>query len=502
MKNEKDISPVALVGAGPGDPGLITVKGRELIRDAEVIVYDQLANPALLTLARKDAELIDAGKHAGNHTLKQDEINSLLYEKAKEGYRVVRLKGGDPYVFGRGGEEAEYLVKHGIPFETVPGVTSAAAVPAYAGIPVTHRDLTQTVTFVTGHEQGEETRIPWDHLSGLKGTLVFFMGLSNLEKIRDRLIENGMDPATKAAVISNGTRNKQRTVTGCLSDIADRVREEGIPTPALIVVGEVVSARESLRWFDKKPLFGKTVLVTRTTQTASKTEQAFINAGAEPLTIPLIRIEERKEEISKLKELLKTGLGHEWVVFTSANAVDIFMKAAYEEAKDARVFKDAKIAVIGEKTKEALSGYGINADIVPGEYRAENLADRLASEASPGEKILIPRASSGRDILTERLGEAGLKVTELMIYDTVYCKENAAAIKEALTKADYITFASSSAVEAFLEITPDTGKAKVAVIGPVTAKTARDKGLKVDVEPSEYTIGAMIKAMEREEMKS
>ncbi|MBW1992326.1 MAG: uroporphyrinogen-III C-methyltransferase, partial [Deltaproteobacteria bacterium] len=339
---------VYLVGAGPGDPGLITVKGLQLLHRAEVIIYDQLASPDLLTAARPEAQLIYVGKKAGAHALPQEDINRLLIDKAREGKTVVRLKGGDPFVFGRGGEEAEALAAAGIPFEVVPGVTAAVAVPACAGIPVTHRGLASLVTLVTGHEDPAkpESAIPWDILARTQGTLVFLMGVKNLAENCRRLLEGGRAPHTPAAVIQSGTLPDQRTVTGTLADIAAKAREADLRPPAVLVVGEVVALRERLNWWETRPLWGRVAVVTRTREQASALVELLAEAGARCLEVPTLEILP-PEDFSPLDAALERLPEYDWIIFTSANGVKAFMARLFDRKLDVRALGQAKLAAIG-----------------------------------------------------------------------------------------------------------------------------------------------------------
>lgn len=502
---------VYLVGAGPGDAELLTLKGKRLIEEADVIVYDQLANARLLELARQEARLVNVGKHAGNHTLPQDEINALLVREASEAKTIVRLKGGDPFIFGRGGEEAQYLREHGVRFEVVPGVTSAAAVPAYAGIPVTHRDETATVTFITGHEAKEDiSRIPWDALVATKGTLVFLMGLSNLERIVETLMAHGADTTLPVAVISHGTKGDQVTVEGTLFDIAKRVRERGVKTPALIVVGSVADLRGELKWFEDKPLYGRRILVTRERSQAAAFASELEKAGAVAQVTPLIRLEKKAAEIQRLQKRMTDGLNTDWIVFTSSNGVEIFMEALLETERDVRIFQDVRIAAIGEKTKDALARYGLRADCVPSEYRAETLAGELLTRLTPASKVLLARAYSGRPVLAELLREAGHTVEEVSLYDTLTEQASKEALNAWMEEGGVLTLCSTSAVEAFFELASDEAlramkedatarkKVTIAAIGPVTERALLEHGMEADIVPCVYTTEHMIEAIGKE----
>ncbi len=507
MKNFFDPPNVYLVGAGPGDPELLTLKGKRLLQTADVVIYDQLANPELLNGVSPQAEKINVGKQAGRHTLPQEKINRLLLQKAQSGKRVVRLKGGDPFVFGRGGEEAEYLAENGCRYEIVPGVTSATAVPAYAGIPVTHRQLTSTVTFITGHEATGSSRLNWAQLAPGPGTLVFLMGLGNLPEIVQNLIQFGRPPQTPAAVISHGTHNDQRTVLGTLTEIVEKVHQASLKTPAIIIVGEVVALRKTLQWFENRPLFQQRVLVTRAEEQSEEFAALLRKAGAVPIRCPLIRIQPRPF-LSEFFALLEKNSFYSWMVFTSVNGVKIFFDALFQAGKDVRMLGPVRIAAIGGKTAKALKKYGLQADVTPSVYRAEALAEALIEHLQPQEKILLPRAAQTRDCLVQRLAAAGSSVDELALYETQVRTEQQEALFQLLPELNYITFASSSAVQAFCRLVhPETfreiqqksvaeGKPiRIAAIGPITAQTAQDWGLTVDVVPIKYTLEHLVEAI-------
>jgi len=495
---------VYLVGAGPGDPKLITVKGLECIQKADTIIYDRLAGHRLLAFARPGAEVIYVGKSPDRHTLKQDEINRLLVEKALEGKAVTRLKGGDPFVFGRGGEEAEVLYESGIPFEIVPGVTSAIAAPAYAGIPVTHRDCTSTFAIITGNEDPlkEDSSIDWGKISTGAGTLVFLMGMANLPKIALRLIENGRSPQTPVALVRWGTRPEQRTLVGTLENINEKVAGAGFKNPAVIIVGEVVNLRDKLNWFETKPLFGKRVLVTRSREQASVLSEAIEALGGEPLEFPTISVVE-PEDYAPLDQAIKELNSYKWVIFTSVNGVKSFFQRLSHHRKDIRELCSARLCAIGPKTKEALENYGLLVETVPGEYRAEEIVEALRGKVGAGERILLPRADIARKVLPEALGKMGAVVTEVTAYRTVMGGGNGSGIKEMLEQGEIqmVTFTSSSTVRNFVKMldAPDLKglleAVTVACIGPITADTARELGVKVDVMATEYTIEGLVKAI-------
>ncbi|MGD8770441.1 MAG: uroporphyrinogen-III C-methyltransferase, partial [Desulfobacterales bacterium] len=391
---------VYLVGAGPGDPGLITVKGLECIKNADVLIYDYLASPILLKHAQKHAEILYVGKKGGDHTLSQDEINTLIAEKAQKGLTVTRLKGGDPFIFGRGGEEAEILVKNGIPFEIVPGVTSAIAAPAYAGIPLTHRKFTSTLAFVTGHEDPlkEESSIDWAALAKGIGTLVFLMGVKNLPFITHRLIHHGMDPDTPVALIRWGTTPRQTTVTGTLHTISERAKDAGFKPPAIIVVGHVVKLREMLKWFENRPLMGLRIVVTRAREQASELVERLSDLGAECLECPTITVVP-PDDFNPLDTAIQNLSTYEWLVFTSVNGVNFFFNRLYEKNKDVRALRNVNTAVIGPATAKRLFDFGLHSDIVPESYRAESIIKAFGDKDINGKKILLPRAKEARPIL-------------------------------------------------------------------------------------------------------
>lgn len=493
---------VYLVGAGPGDPKLITVKGSECIAKAEVLVYDRLASRRLLSLAKEDCELIYVGKSPDRHTLRQEEINQVLVQKGKEGKIVTRLKGGDPFVFGRGGEEALALVEAGIPFEIVPGVTSAIAVPAYAGIPVTHRELTSSFTVITGHEDPEKnsSTIDWEHLGPVEGTLVFLMGMENLELIAQKLIENGKNPETAVGIIQWGTRSEQRTLVGKLHNIAQLVKEQGFTNPSIIIVGQVVSLREKLQWFEKRPLFGKRIIVTRARHQASALSQVIEDLGGEAWEFPAIEIvpPTLPERLTKVIKELKR---FQWLVFTSVNGVEAFFKELGKQGRDIRDLKGMEIVAIGPVTRAALENKNLRVAYVPEEYRAEKIIEGLASRILPGQGVLIARAEEARDILPESLKALGADVWDVPAYKTVLGGANREELKRLLGEkvVDAVTFTSSSTVRNFMQLLDgDTSlldNVTVFSIGPITSATARELGLKVHKEAVQYTIKGLVEAL-------
>jgi len=482
---------VYLIGAGPGSPDLITVKGKECLQEADVVVYDYLASESLLSLAGEDAETIYAGKKSGRHSMSQEEINNLLIEKAKEGLTVARLKGGDPFIFGRGGEEAMELSRAGITFEIVPGVTSAVAVPAYAGIPLTHRGYSSTVCFITGHEDPtrEESNINWSALSESSGTLVFLMGIGNLEKIARKLIESGRPSDSPVVVIGNGTMPNQRTITGTLANISKKVKDADLTPPGVIVVGDVVNLRGHLNWFESRPLFGKRILVTRPEDQATGFIMALSGLGAECLLFPTIEIipPESWGELDRAIEGLSI---YDWILFTSVNGVAYFFARLDVAKKDTRHLNGIKIGAIGPKTAAALMDRGINPDLIPDTYRAE-------------ERVLLPRPAIARDLIPKSLKSLGALVDEVEAYQTVQPEYSQDQLDRLFKKGkiDMITFTSPSGVTnvlALLEGKPiyeEISKVGVACIGPVTAQRAKEVGLKVVVAPDEYTAEALARAI-------
>lgn len=498
---------VSLVGAGPGDPGLVTLAAVRRLQEADVVVYDRLASPALLEHVRPGAEIVFVGKEGGGACTAQAEINRLLVEKAREGKRVVRLKGGDPFVFGRGGEEAEELRAAGVPFDVVPGVTSAVAVPAYAGIPVTHRGLATSFAVITGHEDPakEESGIHWDRIAQGADTLVFLMGVRTLPQIVQSLVANGRPPSTPVAVIRWGTTPEQRTVTGTLADIVQRVEEAGLGPPAITVAGEVVRLRETLSWFENRPLFGRRVLITRTRRQASALARLLSEEGAVPIELPAVEIEPVALGPGIEAALLDLRAGaYAWVVFTSANAVDIWFRLMGERGMDARAFAASNVAAIGPATAEALRQHGIIADLVPEEFIAEGVLGALLPSVRPGERVLVPRAEGARAELIEGLRGAGVATDEVILYRATVPREvppeALAALREG--RVDIVTFTSSSTVRNLIALLGGDvellQRPVIACIGPVTAETARAEGLRVDVVAGEHTIEGLVRALRKE----
>ena len=482
---------VYLVGAGPGDPGLLTVRADEVLRRADVVVYDRLSVEALLELAPSHAEQISVGKAPGQVTMPQADINALLVERGRSGATVVRLKGGDPFVFARGGEEAAALAEAGVPFEVVPGITSAIAVPAYAGIPVTLRHSSTSFTVVTGHEDpvaGNDGSVDWRAVARVGGTIVILMGVARIARIAEELIAGGLDPTTPTAAVRWGTRPAQETVRATLATIG----EQALATPSVIVVGEVAAV--DLAWFERRPLFGRRVVVTRTRQQASALSVALRDAGAEPIEVPVIHIEGPSDGGAALHDALGRLHTYDWVIVTSPNGAERLRRALDELGLDARALGSARVAAIGPATAAELRGAGVRADLVPERFVAEELLEALAGTERAG-RALLARAEVARDVLPDGLRERGWEVDVVDAYRTV----PAAVTDEqrtAVRTADVITFTSSSTVDRFVEA---VGVASVppvvACIGPITSATAREHGLHVDVEAEVHTVEGLVAAL-------
>ena len=481
------IGRVCLVGAGPGDPGLITVKGLQRIKEADVVVFDRLAGDWSFLETKEGCEVIYVGKAAADHVMEQDKINELLYLHAKSGSNVVRLKGGDPYVFGRGGEEAEYLVKRGIEIEVVPGVTSALAGPLYAGIPVTYRGIASSFHVITGHRKNNEPdTTDYSTLARLSGTLVFLMGLLNLDKIQSGLLENGMSEETQVAIISEATTPKQVTIVSTLKEILNAVKKRPVPSPALIVIGEVVNLREYLSFYETKPLFSKNVVVTRAKNKTSELSNELYEMGANVIELPMIKIK-KIIDTERLKAVFASFSQFEYVIFTSENGVRIFLDEIYALSYDARIFSGKIICAIGRKTKEALLNYGLCADIVPLRGTSEGLWERLREEIKKEHRTLLVQAKNGRKYLSEALSKS-CNLTEICPYETIAEDREAERLKELIGSGqiDAITFTSSSTVTNFLThvSAEELRKNNVLLfsIGEITTKTIEDAGLNVCAE--------------------
>ena len=488
---------VYLVGAGPGDPGLMTARALELVAGADVIVHDRLIPAEALAGACGDAELLYVGKEPGDASVPQDEIEKLLVERARDGKSVVRLKGGDPFVFGRGGEEAEALAAAGIEFEVVPGVTAGVAAPAYAGIPVTHRDDASAVAFVTGHEDPDkaETAIDWDALGRFPGTLVFYMGVKRLGEIAERLIGAGRDAGEPAAVIERGTQPRQRVAEGTLETIADAAASAGIKPPAVTVIGPVAARRQAIDWLGNRPLHGRRVVVTRARAQASELSRRLAALGAEPLELPAIRIEPAidTDQVRRAVEALHT---YALVCLTSANGVHLLFEAMERQGRDARALANAQVAAIGPGTAAALAEHGIAADIVPERFVAESLVEAVAEVPVEGKPVLIARAAEAREVLPDALRERGAEVDVVAVYETVAERPDPDAIERA-AEADYVTFTSSSTVRNFVEALPEdiAAGARIVSIGPVTSEAVREAGLSVDVEAERHDLDGLVAAI-------
>ncbi len=499
---------VSLIGAGPGDPGLITAKGLDRLRVADVVVFDALVNPRLLREARAGARLIDVGKRGGAHKLTQDETNDLLVALAGEGLAVVRLKGGDPYLFGRGAEEAAYLARHGVGCEVVPGITSGIAGPAYAGIAVTHRKVASTVTFVTGHEQPgkAESGVDYKSLAGLiavGGTVCFYMGIGQLARIVASLVEHGLRSDVPAAVVQWGTRTKQRSVRGRLDGIEGLIKEAGIGSPAIILVGLVAGLEEpGLDYFTSRPLFGQRVLVTRTRQQASGLSAELEALGAEVLEAPTIEIVPVADFVAVDEAIGEIGKW-DWLILTSPNAVGVLGDRMSALGLDARHLAGVKIASVGEATSESLaSRLGVRADFVPEHTMGEALAAELIDkEGVAGSSVLLLRADIARPALPRLLGEGGALVTELVVYETKMAGGLPGEVLEALRggEVDWVTFTSSSTVSNLVALLGDErgllGGVKTASIGRVTSGTMRELGVGVTVEAEGASVGGLVDAV-------
>ncbi len=497
---------VYLVGAGPGDPGLLTLKGKDCLQRADVVVYDYLANPRLLQLAPVKSKKIYVGKKGSSHSVEQDHINQLLVKEAQKGKTVVRLKGGDPYIFGRGGEEALALRRSQVAFEVVPGVTSAIAVPAYAGIPLTHRDYTSVVAFVTGHEKDTEAPMSpdWTALAKI-GTIVFLMSFGNLPRISENLIKCGKLATTPVEVIEWGTLPRQRRVSGTLSNIVARVKEKSIRPPTIVVVGDVASLGGELGWFDRKPLFGKKIMVTRSRHQISEIADRLEMAGAEVIEVPTIEFRPPTSWVG-LDRSLKRLKHYSWVLFTSANGVTAFFDRLTKSGSDARALGRSKIGAIGAATAGVIASYGLRADIIAKEFRSEGLITALktAHPKLKGERVLIVRAKETREMVGGILKKAGAKVDEVEAYRMVLPRKNAPLLKEILERGpDMVVFASSNTARNYLELAKKTGveilakKIPAACIGPITRKSAENFGLNVVVQPEQSTMPELVEAIKR-----
>src|SRR5256886_9039416 len=493
---------VYLVGAGPGDPGLVTLRAKECIENADAIVYDHLANPQMLSWARDDAEIVYAGKEAGESQVSQQGIDALLIEKAREGKQVVRLKGGDPFVFGRGAEEAQAIADAGIPFEVVPGITSAIAGPAYAGIPMTHRAHNSHVTFFTGHEDPAkaESAIDYAALAKLGGTQVMLMGVERLGSITSEMLKHGVRGDLPVALVCSATTGQQETLTGTLSDIAQKAVANDFKAPAVAVFGEVVSLRDGLNWYEKRPLLGKRIVVTRTRKQASALSNKLRALGAQVIELPTIRIEP-PSDLREFAELVQDAHIYDWIVFTSANGVEAFFDIFFKLYDDAREIGGMRISAIGAATTQRVKDFHLHFDLQPDEFVAEAVLREFKKQGSiENLRILLVRAEKARDVLPKELSAAGAILDEAFAYRTVPETRDASGARRQLAQdgADLITFTSSSTVENFLALgLPWPKGMRIASIGPITSKTVRDQGLIVDIEARRHDIDGLVQAIRK-----
>jgi uroporphyrinogen III methyltransferase/synthase len=491
---------VFLVGAGPGDLGLVTLRAKECIENADVIVYDHLANPDALGWARDDAEIVYVGKTSGKSQISQQEINALLIEKAREGKQVVRLKGGDPFVFGRGAEEAEAIADAGIPFEVVPGITSSIAGPAYAGIPVTHRAHNSHLTFFTGHEDPAkpESAIDYPALAKLGGTQVMLMGVERLGSITSEMMKHGVRGDLPVALVRWATTGRQETLVGTLQDIAQKAVVSGFEAPAVAVFGEVVVFRNKLNWYEKRPLLGKRIVVTRTRRQASVLSSKLRALGAHVIELPTIRIEP-PNDLREFAELVQDAHIYDWIVFTSANGVEAFFNIFFKLYDDAREIGGARIAAIGPATAQRVKDLHLHVDLQPAEFVAEDIVREFKKLGSVENlKILLVRAEKARDVLPKELSALGAIVDEAFAYRTMPETRDTGGARRQLADggADLITFTSSSTVENFLALgLPWPKGMQIASIGPITSQTARDNGLKIAVEAQRHDIEGLVQAI-------
>lgn len=494
---------VYLVGSGPGDPGLITVKGLECIKKADVIVYDYLVNSVLLRNARKDVELIYVGKKGNQHTMEQDDINQLLVDKANENKIVTRLKGGDPYVFGRGGEEAIVLKDNNIAFEVVPGITAAIASPNYAGIPVTHRSCTSTFGLITGHEDPtkDQSDVDWEKLSTGLGTLTFYMGIKNLPNIVNQLVKHGRSADTPVAVIRWGTTTHQETVTGTLSTIVEIAKD--IKPPAITIVGEVVNLRDKLNWFESRPLFGKTIIVTRSRDQASVFSDQLIELGANVLEYPTINITD-PDDFGPLDRELENLDSTDWLIFTSVNGVDAFFNRIFELGRDVRDLKGVKICSIGPSTTERIKGFHVSIDCQPPKYVAESVVEALKKvDEIKGKRFLMPRTDIARSYVPEELRKLGAEVSDIVAYKTVLATDGDNIVLDKLKdgEVDIVTFTSASTVKNFVKIIGEDNlsafkdNVQFASIGPITNESAEEMDIEISIKAEEYTIPGLVQAI-------
>lgn len=488
---------VYLVGSGPGDPGLMTARAVELIAAADVIYYDRLIPAGALKGARDGAELVYVGKQPGVAGMGQEEINDRLVESGRRGLRVVRLKGGDPFLFGRGSEEAAALVEAGLGFEVVPGVTAGIAAPAYAGIPATHRGAASAVAFVTGHQDPErpETALDWAALAAFPGTLAIYMGVGRLGENAAALIDAGRAADQPAAVIERGTTPRQRVVTGTLSSISGKTEAAAIESPALVVVGEVVDCRERIAWFERRPLFGNKVVVTRARPGAAALTGRLRDLGAEVVEMPMIRIEPRLDSAEVDRAIDRLG-EFELICLTSPNGVDLLFEALAQRRLDARALAAARVAAIGPGTAAALAAHGVRADLIPERSVAESMVEAVSALEPAPNRVLFARAGEARRVIPEALEETGMSVDEVVLYETAAEPPDEQALV-AVADADWITFTSGSAVRSFASAVPQgvPGHARFASIGPVTSRAMRDAGIRVDAEADRHDLDGLVEVL-------
>jgi len=497
---------VYLVGAGPGDPSLLTVRAQTILSHADAVVYDTLINPAIVQLAPSRAMKIFRGKRTQRGALSQESINRLLVRLARQGKKVIRLKGGDPFVFGRGAEEAQALVKAGVAYEIVPGISSSIAVPAYAGIPVTHRSLNSCFTVVTGHEDPskDNPKIDWTNLAQSQGTLIFLMGLRALRQVCQRLIQEGKPAQTPAAVIQSGTTSRQKTIVGTLTALPELVERAKLKPPATVVVGPVVQLRKTLSWVQHRPLFGKRVLVTRGRLPYNSLSEMLSENGAEVVEIPTIKLLPIQLSASQCGMIRRASTYYDWIFFSSANGIEFFMNRFFESGLDVRSLKGVRIACMGEATASALMRYGLKADLIPSEFKQEGLIRAFKALDWIGKKVLMPTAKGGREVLIRFLRKRGAKVQHLNLYENRVPTEARRQIKTLFAEqrgVDLLTFASSSSVDHFFTLLTPVQRKKwirslpLAVIGPVTARAARKWKAKVTIQPSRYTVPDLVEAI-------
>lgn len=501
---------VFLVGAGPGDPRLITIRGMQCIKECTAIVYDRLASPRLLRYAKSDVKRVYVGKLPDRHTMKQEEINQLLVDLALEGHTVTRLKGGDPTIFGRVGEEAELLKQHGIHYEIVPGITSAISVPAYAGIPVTHRDHASSLSIVTGHESPDklERSIYWDKVTNATGTLLFLMGVAKIGYISAQLMKHGRSPSTPVALVRWGTTPEQETLVGTLENIAELVQRNKFESPAIIIVGDVVKQREALRWYEEMPLFGLRILVTRARAQASEFAEQIEALGGEPCEFPVIEVRKPVDTavLARIQACIAQAESYDWLAFTSVNGVDYFFQALVEHGVDIRRFYRAKIAAVGPKTAEALQQRGLNVELQAERYDAEGLLEAFDGVLQRGERILLPRGDLARSVLPEQLAARGIIADEISVYETVVAEKQEPIVLEWLKQQHIhmLTFTSSSTVHNLIKVLQQNGfqdpvavlsQYPIASIGPITSQTIRQYGLNVTIEAEQATIESLVASL-------